>query len=437
MSLTSPAHARNLQTNINQSRYFFATSEAGEQELGLSTISGGGPNGNISSLAVTISGPAGNAVVVSEGPSYMASEFISADQGAIFGSGSTYWTGSTITSTITGINLSSDRFPGSGTACIESYSGNGSLRGFEFLTRGVNSELVSTGQVLDGYISSIGRPGATAVLGGTGTILTPFHVGQNFNAYVPPATGGGQGIFTINDLSGANGVTPQGRWAIGTTGVPTGGNAGSDYALFAYNDAGVFQVSPYQVRRADGAMRIANLSSMNTLISTATYSQVYPINQTNQEFGAEGQNEVIAGATSNQALYGNTFAPLFSTILTNLNPNGQTFLSINWANALSTGSNHVNYKVGFSTATAYTNVLTTSYVPGGQFTGSDLPSANTPIGHTLVTCCLDPDGINPDGTGTLYVLGQLSDPAAAADQIFIAKGQSSEATRNALVWRPI
>jgi hypothetical protein len=37
----------------------------------------------------------------------------------------------------------------------------------------------------------------------------------------------------------------------------------------------------------------------------------------------------------------------------------------------------------------------------------------------------------------LYVQGQFSDPAAPADQIFIAKGLVTEATRNALVWRPI
>lgn len=264
MSLGQPVHALNLQTNVNANRYFFATQEAGEQELYLSTLSGGGPNGNISSLAVGISGPAGNAVVVSEAPTYIASEFVSADQGMATGLAS-YWTLSTLSTTFTGISLSADRLGGTGTACIESYAGNGSLKGFEFLTRGVDAELVSSGTYLDNYISSIGRPGASAVIGGTGTVLAPIFTGQSFNANVPPDVGAGQGIFIINDLSGAGGVTPQTRWAIGTAGVPTGGNAGSDYALFAYSDAGAFITSPYQVKRSDGAMNIVNLSSVNSV----------------------------------------------------------------------------------------------------------------------------------------------------------------------------
>jgi hypothetical protein len=121
----------------------------------------------------------------------------------------------------------------------------------------------------------------------------------------------------------------------------------------------------------------------------------------------------------------------------NLNPNLQSLVNINFANALSSGSNHVNYKLGFSTATAYTNIIQTSYVPGGQFSPSDLPSATTPIGHTNICAVLDPDGLSASGDGFLYVMGQLSDPGASADQLFIAKGTSSEPTRNALTYKTI
>jgi hypothetical protein len=114
-------------------------------------------------------------------------------------------------------------------------------------------------------------------------------------------------------------------------------------------------------------------------------------------------------------------------------------VNINWANSLSTGSNHVNFKLGFSTATAYTNIIQTSYVPGigGTWTGSDLPGVNTPTGHTNICAVLDPDGLNPPGDGFLYVMGQLSDPNGAADQLYIAKGPSSEPTRNAFTYKTI
>jgi hypothetical protein len=427
--------ANNLQTNRNATRFFFATSENGEQTLGLQYgTTGGTPN--LSTMAVTISGAGGNGVVVNTAPSFQATDYIFAEQG-IGAYGSTYFSPSTLSQSVTGVNITSDRVPGSGIGCIESYRGNGFTGGFEFLSRGVDGVLQSTGAVLDGYISSIGRTGATAVLGASGTFVTPNHIGTTFNAYVPPATGGGQGIFTINDLSGANGVTPQGRWAIGTAGAPTGANAGSDFLLFSYQDDGNFLSAPWSVRRSDGAMAIQNISTISCAQGGTSKGQVFPIVQDNSEFGAENQTFVIAGSTSNQALYGLSFPVIFSTPVANLNPTLETLVNINFANALSSGSNHVNYKVGFSTATAYTNIIQTSYVPGGQFTGSDLPSATTPIGHTNICAVLDPDGLSASGDGFLYVMGQLSDPSAPADQLFCAKGTTSEPTRSALTYKSI
>lgn len=350
--------ALNNQTNRNQNRYFFATSENGEQTLGLQYgTTGGTPN--ISTMAVTISGSGGNGVIVNQAPAFGATEYVFGEEAVFAGSASSYFTPSTLTTTVAGINLTTDRSAGSGIACIESYGTNGHTGGFEFLSRGVDAALLST--PMDTFISSIGRPGATAVLGASGTFVANT---LTFQSQTIP----------INDPSNPGAQVP-----------------------------------------------------------------VFPASKTNQEFGAEGKTEILAGATSNAALYGSPWAPLFSTPIAGLNPNTQTFVSINWVDGLSSGSNHVNYKVGFSTATAYTNTLVTTYVPGsgGTWTPSDIPGPTSPLGGTLVTACLDPDGIAADGSAMLYVQGQFSDPGAPADQIFIAKGLVTEATRNALVWRPI
>ena len=429
--------ANNLQTNRNANRFFFATSENGEQTLGLQYgTTGGTPN--LSTMAVTISGAGGNGVIVNTAPSFQATDYIFAEEG-LGAYGSTYFTPSTLATTITGINLTSDRIPGGGTACIESYSGNGSAKGLEFLTRGVNSQVISSVNTnMNQYLSSIGSPGATALMRQNGANLAgDSYIAPFFTSLNAQAGGGGRPCYGIQDLSGALGITPQARWAIGTLGIATGGNTGSDFALFGYNDAGSFLNSPLSIRRADSAMAIANISTIGAELGGTAKGQVFPIVADNSEFGAENSTFPLAGATSNQSLYGLSFPVLFSTPVANLNPNLQSLVNINFANALSSGSNHVNYKLGFSTATAYTNIIQTSYVPGGQFSPSDLPSATTPIGHTNICAVLDPDGLSASGDGFLYVMGQLSDPSASADQLFIAKGTTSEPTRNAFCYKTI
>lgn len=423
--------ALNNQTNRNGSRYFFATSENGEQTLGLQFGTAGSPA--LSTMAVTISGAGGNGVIVNQAPQFVASEFVLGDEAVLGGSASTYFTPSTLTSNFVGFNLTTDRLPGSGITTIEAYGGNGTYGGFEFLNRGVNSVLLSTNSAGMNEVikSNFGREGAAGVLNTAGTFATGAVWAAQHNSVDYPTGGGGRLCFTIEDVSGINTLN---RWSIGTTQPPTGNTQGSDLAIYSYLDDGNFNQVPLSLKRDNGAMSILNISSIQTEVSTGSYfASVYPASKTNVEFGADSNVAVIAGS-SNQAF---PYMPLLSTPLTGLNPNGQTFLSINWANALSTGSNHVNFKVGFSTGTAYTNLVQTAYVPGGQWTPSDQPSTNTPLGHTLLTGCVDPDGVNPDGSGVLYVLGQLSDPNATADQIFIAKGLVTEATRNALVWRPI
>jgi hypothetical protein len=260
MSLGTPAHALNLQTNVNGSRYFFATQEAGEQELYLSTVM----TGAISTQVLGISGPAGNEVPYTIAPNFIATEFLASDQGLAVGGASTYWTASSITSSITGISMSTDRLGGTGIACIESYRGNGNTGGFEFLSRGLDSGLLSTTNAgINNYMSSLGRPGATAVFGATGTILTAGVQASQVNSIDVPAGPGGRACFNINDLSGAGGLTVESRWSMGTSGIPTGSNAGSDLTFYTYADGGAFLGSPFSIKRSDGAATFQNLSSVN------------------------------------------------------------------------------------------------------------------------------------------------------------------------------
>lgn len=436
--------ALNNQTNINRSRFFFATTENGEQQLALDFGTTGGAV-NLSTMSVAITGDQGNSVIVNTAPQYLATEFMVAEDALITGTNSTYFTMSTLNATLVGTNISVDRFPGTGTTCIEAYSGNGGNRGFEFLSRGVNSQLVST--IYNGInttLSTVGAVGATARLGGNGSFITGDATCGAFSATeYPSGTGGfGQGrpCYGIRDISGADNATSYARWTIGTSGLPTGGDVGSDFTIFAYTDAGNYNNTPMKIQRSDGSMQINNISSISASAGGTAKGQVFPILTDNTEFGAPTNDVfVIAGATSNQSLYGTTFPVIFSTPVSTLNPNYETLLNINWANSLSTGSNHVNFKIGFSTATAYTNIVQTSYVPGlaGSWTPSDLPSANTPVGHTNICAVLDPDGLNAQGDGFLYVMGQLSDPNAPADQLYIAKGATSEPTRNALTYKTI
>ena len=424
------------QTSVNNNRFFFATKDAGEQEL-YTTTAAAAP---FTDFYVGINGASGNQVQINQMPDIIGTVTAGGEEMVYAGTASTYKTLSSLSQTATGISLSCDRDPGSGIATIESYASNGSYTGFEFLSRSVNGTLISTTNVaINNYISSINRPGATAVLGGSGTFVAANSYASAVNSLDVQTGPAGRGCFTIQDLSGVGGVTPQSRWTIGTTLVPTGGNTGSDLAIYSYTDAGNYLDNPMTIRRSDAATSIKNISSMFSKAGGTANGQVYPVLKDNAEFGANNDVAIVAGATSNQSLYGSTWAMLFSTPVANLNPNNQTLLNINWLHSLSTASNTVLYKVGFSTATAYTNCVQSAVVPGigGTWTPSDLPGTGTPVGALNICTILDPDGLNPPGDGFLYVQAQLIPESEPADQLYIAKGQTSEATRNALTYKVI
>jgi hypothetical protein len=239
------------QTNINTTRYFFATTEAGEQVLNTETQAAG----NLTDFYVAISGPQGNAVQINQMPDVIGTVTTGGEEMLYAGTASTYKTLSSLSATATGISLSTDRIPGSGIATIESYASNGTTGGYEFLSRGVNGALLST--PLNSYLSSLGRPGATAVLGASGQ----FVAGQGLVAPVevalsaPDLTGAGIGAFTISDLSGTN---PLGRWSFYKFGNTTGGNAGTNLALAAYDDAGTFINPAMVLTRSNAAVSTIN-----------------------------------------------------------------------------------------------------------------------------------------------------------------------------------
>ena len=237
------------QTSLNPTTFFFATKEAGEQDLYTSTIT----SGAFTDFAVGITG--GNQVTINQMVDIIGTSSVGGEEMLYAGTASTYKTLSTLSATAVGTSISIDRAPGSGITTIEAYAGNGSFGGYEFLSRGVNSALVST--PLNAYVSSIGRPGATAVLGASGTLvaggalITPVATSLS----LPDTTGAGTGVFSINDLSGAASL---GRWSWYKFGNPTGGNAGTNLGLAAYNDAGTFINPAMVLTRSNAAVSQIN-----------------------------------------------------------------------------------------------------------------------------------------------------------------------------------
>jgi hypothetical protein len=240
------------QTSLNPTTFFFATKAAGEQDLYTSTITSGAFN----DYFVGIDG--GNLVQINQMPDVIGTSTAGGEEMVYAGTASTYKTLSSLSATATGVSLSTDRTPGTGIATIESYRSNGNTGGFEFLSRGTNSELLSTS--MDSYLSSIGRPGATAVIGASGSVVAGAAIvgTQAVSQSLPDVGSGGVGCLNINDLSGGASL---GRWSWFKFGAPSGGDTGSDLALGAYNDAGTFTASAMTARRATG--KIATINAYN------------------------------------------------------------------------------------------------------------------------------------------------------------------------------
>lgn len=340
------------QTNINTQRYFFATQLDGEQTL-FTSNTGVAPAEN---TYIGITGAQGNQVLVSQMPTFEGTNWVSGGDAVFAGTNSDYLTLSTIATTSAGASISIDRLSGSGVTCIENYGTNGSLKGFEFLTRGVNSQLLSTTSVgINSYMSTIGRPGATAVLGASGTLLTSgiqaSGVTSLDQASGTTAFSGGRGCFNIQDLSGTSGVDAQTRWAIGTTTLPTGGNTGSDLNIFSYSDAGNFLNSPMTIRRSDGATNLTFLSSVNSV--------PYPQNLMSTTVSGSQSNTVTSNtptvlfsttsATTSNMIFGQNYLVDFPALLTTAAPGGTgAFLEL----GLRLGGNGAGF-----------NYLQTMYIP--------------------------------------------------------------------------
>ena len=259
------------QTSLNPTTFFFATKAAGEQDLYTSSITAGA----FSDFAVGITG--GNLVQINQMPDVIGTVTAGGGEMLYAGTASTYKTLSSLSGTAVGTSISIDRTAGSGITCIEAYGGNGAIRGFEFLCRGVNSAVEATSvPAYNGFLSSIGYPGASAFLNPNGVLGTAQFNGVEYTSVDTAAAT--KACYSIFDLSGAAGVTPQARWTLGTKGLTTGGNAGTDFTLVGFDDAGGSPIETLSVRRSDGAMNILNLSSVNgvpypaSIISTPQFA---------------------------------------------------------------------------------------------------------------------------------------------------------------------
>jgi len=285
------------QTSLNPNTFFFATKEAGEQDLYTSTIT----SGAFSDFFVGIDG--GNLVHINQMADVIGTSSVGGEEMLYAGTASTYKTLSTLSATAVGTSISIDRTPGSGLTTIESYAGNGALKGFEFLARGVNSELVST--PINAYMSSIGSDGACAKLGGNGTLTAGLQVEAPTLVSVsnPDTSGAGTGVFSVNDLSGA---TPLGRWSFYKFGNTTGGDAGTNLALAAYNDAGVFIAPAMTLTRSNASVATINqyvypqklLSTVGTAnqtgvsVPSATPTVIYSLSNSDMIPGAVYQTDI-------------------------------------------------------------------------------------------------------------------------------------------------
>lgn len=377
------------QTNINTNRYFFATQLDGEQQL-FTSNTGVAPAQN---TYIGITGGQGNEVLISQMPTFEGTDWVSGGGAVFAGTNSDYLTLSTIATNSAGASISIDRLSGSGVTCIENYGTNGSLKGFEFLSRGVNSELISTNSVgINNYVSSIGRPGATAVLGASGTLLTQA-VQASGHTSLDQASGtapfaGGRSCFGIQDLSGAGGVTAQPRWSIGTVGLPSGGNVGSDLNIFSYNDAGNFLASPMTIQRSTGATNLTFLSSVNgvpyaqNLLSTlcsGTQSNTVGSNTVTVLFST-------TSATTSNMIAGQNYLVDFPSLITAAAPGGSgAFLEL----GLRLGGNGAF------------NYLQTMYIPSGG-----LPAQGVASGIVQV-CDMGTANKNIDLVGYLQGVASL------------------------------
>lgn len=86
-------------------------------------------------------------------------------------------------------------------------------------------------------------------------------------------TVGGENCILFNQVNG----NAQ-RWGIGTQGIESGANAGNNFRIFSYNDAGGSLLTPLQINRATGNVTIPAGMAVGTIMNVGLQSATGTIN---------------------------------------------------------------------------------------------------------------------------------------------------------------
>jgi len=153
------------------------------------------------------------------------------------------------------------------------------------------------------------------------------------------------------------------RWVFGKSAVvESGSNAGSDFLMQSYNDAGTAITTPLQITRATGLTTLSSLTVSGALTANT--------------FASSGAT-IIGGTLNNISIGGTTPAPAQFTTLntsstTNLNGSttANTFAS---SGATITGGSVNSTPIGATTASTgrFTTVVATSTISGSNLSGTN------------------------------------------------------------------
>lgn len=182
----------------------------------------------------------------------------------------------------------------------------------------------STGFVIDSPIT---------ITRSTGLISTPSNLYMSRNTPVISMNTTASAQSTQIDFRTANSV----RWAIQKNNTAeSGSNAGSDFIIYRYNDAGSLVDAPLQITRSTGLTTLSSLSVTGTLTGTLTGSSSLNVLKAGDTMtGALGIN--IADGTNGLTITGTTVGGVLS-----LRPDGTNGNVVRWGGS-GTNSNTLRF----------------------------------------------------------------------------------------------
>mgnify|MGYP001598575494 CR=1 FL=1 len=152
--------------------------------------------------------------------------------------------------------------------------------------------------------------------------------------FAPTRTTLGTNNFLDFILSGSTNTTSQiifqgdnelVRWSQARFGAETGSNAGSDFQIWAYDDAGAYVDTPFQVVRAAGgaitAARPFLMSNGSTNAGTAVFLSTVTLSNLNAVLGTDGTGKIVATNASGATALSAITAATGANVITNLDYN--------------------------------------------------------------------------------------------------------------------